>query len=93
MTADMSYTTEEISKLLKISKLTVYDLIKKGDLTAYRVGKQMRVDASDLEAYKTRTKGGMVSTIKSEHVETNSSSFFPSSFIFQALSCDNWTRC
>ena len=30
MTADISYTTEEISKLLKISKLTVYDLIKKG---------------------------------------------------------------
>ena len=62
MTADISYTTEEISKLLKISKLTVYDLIKKGDLPAYRVGKQMRVDASDLEAYKTRAKGGMAST-------------------------------
>ncbi|MCY9667018.1 helix-turn-helix transcriptional regulator [Paenibacillus alginolyticus] len=69
MTADVSYTTEEISKLLKISKLTVYDLIKKGDLPAYRVGKQMRVDASDLEAYKTRTKGGMASTPKKELAE------------------------
>lgn len=58
MNEDVSYTTEEIAKLLKISKLTVYDLIKKGDLPAYRVGKQMRVDASDLEAYKTKTKGG-----------------------------------
>lgn len=29
MTEEQSYTTEEISKLLKISKLTVYDLIKK----------------------------------------------------------------
>ncbi|MGF7049605.1 putative molybdopterin biosynthesis protein [Paenibacillus sp. DS2015] len=54
---DISYTTEEISKLLKISKLTVYDLIKKGEIISYRVGKQMRVDASDLEAYKNRTKG------------------------------------
>ncbi len=54
---NISYTTEEISKLLKISKLTVYDLIKKGDLASYRVGKQMRVDASDLEAYKQRSKG------------------------------------
>lgn len=68
MTADISYTTEEISKLLKISKLTVYDLIKKGDLPAYRVGKQMRVDASDLEAYKTRAKGGKLSPIKAEFV-------------------------
>ncbi|WP_409343204.1 substrate-binding domain-containing protein [Paenibacillus sp. MBLB4367] len=58
MTIDISYTTEEISRILKISKLTVYDLIKKGELPAYRVGKQMRVDASDLEAYKARTKGG-----------------------------------
>ncbi|MFB5761314.1 substrate-binding domain-containing protein [Paenibacillus medicaginis] len=56
MSSDMSYTTEEIAKLLKISKLTVYDLIKKGELPSYRVGKQMRVDAADLEAYKQRTR-------------------------------------
>ncbi|GGA27269.1 helix-turn-helix transcriptional regulator [Paenibacillus physcomitrellae] len=57
MSSEVSYTTEEIAKLLKISKLTVYDLIKKGDLPAYRVGKQMRVDAADLEAFKNRSKG------------------------------------
>ncbi|EJL41351.1 DNA-binding protein, excisionase family [Brevibacillus sp. CF112] len=58
MSHEKSYTTEEIAKLLRISKLTVYDLIKKGELPAYRVGRQMRVDESDLEAYKTRAKGG-----------------------------------
>ncbi|WP_072328363.1 MULTISPECIES: helix-turn-helix transcriptional regulator [unclassified Paenibacillus] len=58
MTEERSYTTEEIAKLLKISKLTVYDLIKKGDLPAYRVGRQMRVDASDLERYKRQAKAG-----------------------------------
>lgn len=58
MTDENSYTTEEIAKLLRISKLTVYDLIKKGELPAYRVGRQMRVDKSDLEAYKARAKGG-----------------------------------
>ncbi|WP_307468304.1 helix-turn-helix transcriptional regulator [Paenibacillus harenae] len=52
-----SYTTEEIAKLLRVSKLTVYDLIKKGELPAYRVGRQMRVDADDLERYKLRAKG------------------------------------
>ncbi|MBB6730420.1 helix-turn-helix transcriptional regulator [Cohnella zeiphila] len=57
MSGDLSYTTEEIARLLKISKLTVYDLIKKGELPSYRVGKQMRVDAVDLEAYKRRMKG------------------------------------
>ncbi|WP_248925005.1 helix-turn-helix transcriptional regulator [Paenibacillus hamazuiensis] len=60
MTNDISYTTEEIAKLLKISKLTVYELIKKGELPSYRVGKQMRVDAADLEAYKQRSRGTKV---------------------------------
>ncbi|WP_246608476.1 substrate-binding domain-containing protein [Paenibacillus agaridevorans] len=54
--SDISYTTDELAKLLKISKLTVYDLIKKGELSSYRVGKQMRVDAADLEAYKRRNR-------------------------------------
>ncbi|WP_410769869.1 substrate-binding domain-containing protein [Fontibacillus sp. BL9] len=55
---EVSYTTEEVAKLLKVSKLTVYDLIKKGELPAYRVGKQMRVDADDLEMYKQNAKSG-----------------------------------
>lgn len=54
--SDVSYTTDELAKLLKISKLTVYDLIKKGELPSYRVGKQMRVDAAELEAYKLRNR-------------------------------------
>jgi putative molybdopterin biosynthesis protein len=55
---EASYTTEEIADLLKVSKLTVYDLIKKGDLRAYRVGRQMRIDAEDLEDYKQKSKSG-----------------------------------
>ncbi|MBW7453220.1 substrate-binding domain-containing protein [Paenibacillus sepulcri] len=64
-----SYTTEEIAALLKISKLTVYDLIKKGKLPSYRVGRQMRVDAVDLEAYKKREKGDSFaqSTVSADH--------------------------
>jgi len=55
---EVSYTPEEVAKLLRVSKLTVYDLIKKGSLPAYRVGKQMRIDASELEAYKVRAREG-----------------------------------
>ncbi|AJY75152.1 helix-turn-helix transcriptional regulator [Paenibacillus beijingensis] len=57
MLDETSYTPEEIAALLKISKLKVYDLIKKGEIPSYRVGKQMRVDSSDLEAYKLQSKG------------------------------------
>lgn len=53
---EKSYTIEEIAQILKVSKLTVYDLIKKEKLAAYRVGRQMRVDEADLNAYKSGAK-------------------------------------
>ncbi|MDZ5606930.1 helix-turn-helix transcriptional regulator [Bacillus pseudomycoides] len=55
-----SYTTEEVATRLKVSKLTVYDLIKKGELPSYRVGRQMRIDAVDLEQYIKQMKTGKV---------------------------------
>ncbi|ABS20568.1 substrate-binding domain-containing protein [Bacillus cytotoxicus] len=57
-----SYTTEEVAKQLKVSKLTVYDLIKKGELPSYRVGRQMRIDAGDLEQYIRQMKTGKLQT-------------------------------
>ena len=36
MNNNSSYTIEEISQLLRVSKLTVYDLIKKDELPAYQ---------------------------------------------------------
>jgi putative molybdopterin biosynthesis protein len=51
MPNDLSYTIEEVSQLLKVSKLTLYDLVKKGELPVFRVGRQMRVDAKDLDIY------------------------------------------
>ncbi len=68
MKDDVSYTTEEIAHILKVSKLTVYDLIKKGELPAYRVGRQMRVDAHDLEAYKEKAKRGRTGKITAPSV-------------------------
>ena len=56
MKEDISYTTEEIAQILKVSKLTVYDLIKKEQLPSYRVGRQIRIDAHDLADYKEQTK-------------------------------------
>lgn len=56
MTEATSYTIEEVAGLLKVSKLTVYDLIKKGLIPAYRVGRQMRVDEEDLKQYKANMR-------------------------------------
>ena len=51
MSKELSYTIEEVSQLLKVSKLTIYDLVKKGELPVFRVGRQMRMDAKDLDNY------------------------------------------
>jgi putative molybdopterin biosynthesis protein len=51
MPKELSYTIEEVSQLLKVSKLTLYDLVKKGELPVFRVGRQMRIDAMDLNIY------------------------------------------
>lgn len=62
MKQSSSYTIEEVAQLLRVSKLTVYDLIKKDNLPAYRVGRQMRVDPRDLENYKNKSKTGLEDT-------------------------------
>ncbi len=51
-----SCTPEEVAKKLKISKYTVYELIKRGELAAYRVGRKVRVEETDIESYKQRSK-------------------------------------
>ncbi|SHI61790.1 helix-turn-helix transcriptional regulator [Propionispora hippei] len=57
MTETTVYTPEEVAKILKISRFTVYEMIKRGDLTAYRIGRKVRVEAPDLEIYINKSKG------------------------------------
>ena len=56
MPDEVSYTPEEVAKILNISKYTVYELIKRDELAAFRVGRKVRVDAADIEAFKRSSK-------------------------------------
>lgn len=51
MTDLLSYSPEEIGKLLKISKGTVYELLRRGEIPSYRVGKKIRISQNDLQVY------------------------------------------
>ncbi|WP_026561571.1 helix-turn-helix transcriptional regulator [Bacillus sp. J37] len=51
MTSEISYTVEEVANLLKVSKLTVYDLLKKGEIPSFKVGRQMRINSKDLDTF------------------------------------------
>lgn len=44
-------TPQEVADLLRVSSMTVYRLIKAGDLRAVRVGKAYRILEDDVDAY------------------------------------------
>lgn len=52
-----SLSAVEAAELLKITKNTVYELVKRGEIPSYKVGKKIRIDKLDVEEYINRQKG------------------------------------
>ena len=44
-------TANEVADLMRVSRMTVYRLIKSGDLPAVRVGRSFRVAEGDVDTY------------------------------------------
>ena len=56
---DRLLTVAEVAGTMRVSNMTVYRLIKAGDLPAIRVGKNFRIRRSDVESYLgDRSYGG-----------------------------------
>lgn len=51
MAERLPLTAEEAAKMLKISKYTLYELVKRGEIPANHVGKQLRFDPDGLMTY------------------------------------------
>jgi excisionase family DNA binding protein len=49
--SDRLLTAAEVADQLRVSTMTIYRLIRRGELPAVRVGRNYRVRASDLETY------------------------------------------
>lgn len=45
------YTAQEVADRLKIKKTTVYELIKRGELSSSKIGKQLRISEEQLNSY------------------------------------------
>lgn len=61
MSEEILYTPEELAQKLKLSKYTIYEMIKRGDIKAHHIGRSIRISESQLELY-------LLSTGKSENV-------------------------
>jgi excisionase family DNA binding protein len=59
LNGDRLHTVAEVADHMRVSNMTVYRLIKAGEVRAVRVGKSYRIRQRDLEAYldASRTTG------------------------------------
>lgn len=51
---DRFLTVQEVAELMRVSTMTVYRLIKAGELRASRVGRSFRLLESEVETYLQR---------------------------------------
>ncbi|WP_027400420.1 helix-turn-helix domain-containing protein [Anaerovorax odorimutans] len=56
MTEEILYTPEELAAKLKLSKYTIYEMIKRGDIQAHHIGRSIRISQTQLELYFMLTK-------------------------------------
>jgi len=53
---EKAYTPDEVAKIFQISKHTVYELIKRGELRAFKIGNKMRIEQAEIDRFKESTK-------------------------------------
>jgi len=51
-----TFTVQEIAKHLKVTEITIYRLLKKGEIVGYKVGDSWRIDEKDLKTYIRKQK-------------------------------------
>ncbi|MEQ8198624.1 MAG: helix-turn-helix transcriptional regulator [Clostridiaceae bacterium] len=56
MSEKNALSTQEVADMLHVSKSTIYDLIKRGEIRSYKVGRKMRFTESDVKAYISRSR-------------------------------------
>jgi len=76
MTQNKSLSTQEVADILHVSKSTVYDLIRKGEIHSYKIGRKVRFTQDDVDAYIARSRHEH-STRPVKHIDTHSTLLTP----------------
>lgn len=56
MASNRSLSTQEVAELLHVSKSTIYELIKRGEINSYKIGRKVRFTQDDVDAYIARSR-------------------------------------
>ena len=56
MAPNRSLSTQEVAEILHVSKSTIYELIRRGDINSYKIGRKVRFTQDDVDAYIARSR-------------------------------------
>ena len=56
MKQNKSLSTQEVADILHVSKSTIYDLIRRGEIHSYKIGRKVRFTQDDVDAYIARSR-------------------------------------
>ena len=56
MAQNKSLSTQEVADILHVSKSTIYDLIRRGEINSYKIGRKVRFVQEDVDAYIARSR-------------------------------------
>ena len=56
MASNKSLSTLEVAEILHVSKSTIYELIRRGEINSYKVGRKVRFTQDDVDAYIARSR-------------------------------------
>lgn len=76
MTQNKSLSTQEVAEILHVSKSTIYDLIRRGEIRSYKIGRKVRFTQEDVDAYIARSRHEH-STRPVRNIDTHSSLLTP----------------
>ena len=76
MSQNKSLSTQEVADILHVSKSTIYDLIKKGEIHSYKIGRKVRFTQDDVDAYIARSRHEH-STRPVKNIDTHSTLLTP----------------
>jgi len=76
MVQNKSLSTQEVADILHVSKSTIYDLIRKGEIHSYKIGRKVRFTQDDVDAYIARSRHEH-STRPVKNIDTHSTLLTP----------------
>ena len=76
MAQNKSLSTQEVADILHVSKSTIYDLIRRGEIHSYKIGRKVRFTQDDVDAYIARSRHEH-STRPVKNIDTHSTLLTP----------------